>query len=189
MPGRTAVVGGEQQAAQTKAMNGNQPLSIDIKRYFRDQFREARAASLRDAEGFQQILFSLERLGGYLCKQEKGRGLGAYKPCIESVIASPGFESYTTAEFETTYEIVRQGRNDALHQGAFARHLTANAVKLALMLGGRRTSGKKLHGRESSVCRALAAAQSPEAGHACELAFVPASRRAFGGHSQMAIDF
>jgi len=29
--------------------------------YFRDQFREARAKALRDAEGFQEVLFVLEK--------------------------------------------------------------------------------------------------------------------------------
>jgi hypothetical protein len=31
--------------------------------FFRDQLRTARAAALQDAEGFDQILFCLERLG------------------------------------------------------------------------------------------------------------------------------
>ena len=31
-------------------------------------------------------------------------------------------------------EIVRQGRNDALHHGAFARHLTTKAIELSIVL-------------------------------------------------------
>jgi len=73
-------------------MSRRQPLSTDVKWYFLDQFRETRAAALRDAEGFHRILFRC-RLGGYLCKEEKGRGLGAYNPCIKSVIAAAEFES------------------------------------------------------------------------------------------------
>ena len=38
--------------------------------HFRDEFREARAAALKDAEGYQQILFVLERLGAYLFELE-----------------------------------------------------------------------------------------------------------------------
>ena len=36
--------------------------------------------------------------------------------------------------FSRLYETVRQGRNDALHQGAYARHLTIHAIQLALVL-------------------------------------------------------
>src|SRR5262249_25063538 len=36
--------------------------------------------------------------------------------------------------FSKLYTLVRQGRNDALHQGAFARHLTTHATQLAIAL-------------------------------------------------------
>lgn len=32
------------------------------------------------------------------------------------------------------YDLVEQGRNEALHQGAFARHLAEHAIELALAL-------------------------------------------------------
>ena len=32
------------------------------------------------------------------------------------------------------YDLVKDARNDALHQGAFARHLTSHAIELALVL-------------------------------------------------------
>jgi len=38
----------------------------EIARYFRDQFRQARARALQDAEGFQDTIFVLERFGVYL---------------------------------------------------------------------------------------------------------------------------
>src|SRR6266481_4892831 len=37
-------------------------------------------------------------------------------------------------QFDLKYEIVRKARNSALHEGALARHLTANAVELSLVL-------------------------------------------------------
>ena len=36
--------------------------------------------------------------------------------------------------FSLLYGIVKNGRNDALHIGAFARHLTTHAIELALIL-------------------------------------------------------
>jgi len=36
--------------------------------------------------------------------------------------------------FSRLYDLVRKARNDALHQGAFARNLTHNAIQLAFIL-------------------------------------------------------
>ena len=36
--------------------------------------------------------------------------------------------------FSRLYDLVQDARNDALHQGAFARHLTIHAIGLALIL-------------------------------------------------------
>ena len=38
------------------------------------------------------------------------------------------------SKFLTIYELVRDARNDGLHQGAFARHLTNSVIQLALIL-------------------------------------------------------
>ena len=38
--------------------------------YFRDEFKKARDSALKDAEGYQQILFVLERMGAY---RKKGK--------------------------------------------------------------------------------------------------------------------
>jgi CBS domain-containing protein len=38
------------------------------------------------------------------------------------------------ARFDSLYELVKDARNDAMHQGAYARHITANATTLAIML-------------------------------------------------------
>lgn len=102
--------------------------------YFRDQLREARAIALRDAEGFQGILFIIERLGYFLSRQrpEKESGLDSYRSCIiELARESPLF---IHKEFWRLYEAVRTARNDAMHQGAYARHLTTRAVELAIIL-------------------------------------------------------
>lgn len=113
----------------------------ESKIFFRDQFREGRAAALRDAEGFQEILFTLERLG--MCLTGKILDIGKYSDSIQVLAKrSPLALAEEVPEkwrewhlpFCTTYELVRKARNDALHQGAFARHLTDHVVHLALIL-------------------------------------------------------
>ena len=105
--------------------------------YFRNEFREARAVALKDAEGYQQILFVLERFGAFMRK--KVTNLGDYEKCISLLVnkhhpfqGKPPKDYHI--EFDSLYEIVRQGRNDALHQGAVARNLTSRSVELSLML-------------------------------------------------------
>ena len=38
------------------------------------------------------------------------------------------------APFATLYDLVAAARNDAVHQGAYGRHLTKNAIRLAIVL-------------------------------------------------------
>jgi hypothetical protein len=111
----------------------------EIARYFRDQFRQARARALQDAEGFQDTIFVLERFGVYLTGRTLD--LGKYKKGIEhqaikSPLADDIPDQHATwhSKFATIYETVRNARNDALHQGAFARHLTNSVIQLALVL-------------------------------------------------------
>lgn len=135
--------------------------------YFRNEFREARDGALKDAEGYQQILFALERLGAYMfeggcceerelqeekcCegnKDKEAKGLDAYKECLIALVKKhhplekhrknkPKWTSLyrdSHTAFGSLYEMVMRGRNDALHQGAFARTLTLHLVEVALFL-------------------------------------------------------
>ena len=119
----------------------------EVALYFRNEFREARTAALKDAEGYQQILFVLERLGAYLLgggccedhEHKRANGLSAYKTCILALVkkyhpfqGKPPDDYHTASE--SLYKMVRLGRNDALHQGAVARNLTSHSVQLSLML-------------------------------------------------------
>jgi hypothetical protein len=123
----------------------------DQRLYFRDVFRNARAAALRDAEGFPQILFAIERLGSYL-KGERA-GLKAYEPFIANLVSeSPLAEDVASpqrglhTEFQKLYNLVRDGRNTALHEGSFARQLTQHAVELAIVIEHGLTNGMSLIG-------------------------------------------
>ena len=90
-------------------------------------------------------LDAVERLGSYLSKEElgdKGRSgdLGKYKTKIEELVERPGTAEppdkcrASLTPFSTLYDLVRDARNDAVHQGAFARHLTRHAIELAIIL-------------------------------------------------------
>ncbi len=114
-------------------------LELDQARYFRDRLREARATALRDAEGYAQILMWLERLGGYLLPEARGlhaRGAGLERLAAVSPLASvvPGNHRTVHTPFPHLLALVRLGRNEAVHEGASARHLTANAVALSLVV-------------------------------------------------------
>lgn len=112
----------------------------EVALHFRDELRVARAAALRDAEAFHAIVLVLERLGGYLEATPRG-SLGAFRDKIAEVasrspmaVEVPSLIPEFHSQFTTQYEMVREARNAALHEGALARHLTVNAVQLSLVL-------------------------------------------------------
>ena len=114
-------------------------LTIDEARFFGEQFRIAREAALKDAEDFDEVIFALERLGSF--RFGRVSGLGDYKDCVleeaaKSPLADcvPGVWPGLHTRAERLYELVKTARNDALHQGAFARRLTDHAVQLSLIL-------------------------------------------------------
>ena len=121
-------------------------ISQESAKAFSDQFRAARLAALADAEAFDGIIHVIERLGSYLTKErlgDKGEhgGLGEYKDDLLEFAKKSGSNCQNRADlmhlltpFETLYKLVKDGRNDALHQGAFARHLTKHAIELAIIL-------------------------------------------------------
>lgn len=105
--------------------------------HFRDEFRQARLDALKNAEGYQGVLFVLERLGSYL--HPKGRSLSHYEKCVASLVKDHHpldgqMHRDYHIRFCRLYEMVRVGRNDALHQGAVARTLTTHSVELSMMI-------------------------------------------------------
>jgi len=116
-------------------------ISKDAMLGFRDDLRQARAKAYANSEGFQSILFVVERLGSALIS--KAGTLGSYKGKISKLVepsaiacripSKPEFRFLFTP-FYILYELVSESRNDALHQGAYARHLTNHCVELSLIL-------------------------------------------------------
>lgn len=114
-------------------------LTQDVALSFRDQFREARFKAQGDAEGFEDIVFVIERLGCFL--RDAQGDLGKYR-CfiIELAVCSPLFCSARDdsgavhTPFPQLYDLVRQARNTRMHQGFTARYATSHAVEMALVL-------------------------------------------------------
>ncbi|MGH2360044.1 MAG: CBS domain-containing protein [bacterium] len=118
---------------------GAQELNREARIYFHDILREARAGALRDAEACEPLVHSIERLGAYLTSKKSN--LNSYQPRLELIAErSPLAEAIPNRwrdmhrPVQTLFELVRHGRNSAMHDGVFARHLTQHLVELALIL-------------------------------------------------------
>jgi hypothetical protein len=113
---------------------------------FANQLRSARLAALGDAEAFDGIIHVVERIGSYLSKErlgDLGRDGSLYKYSKElmDLASNSGMAMETPEQFSVLltpfgrlYDLVTVARNDALHQGAFARHLTGHVIELAITL-------------------------------------------------------
>jgi CBS domain-containing protein len=120
--------------SKTRTLNLVEQLSC------RDELRSARAVALADAEGFISIVHALE-LTGQLQTGKILNGLGNYGAGLtpkanSSVFATDIptlFPQYHCA-FETLFLTLCQARNNAVHEGVYARTLTEHAVEVALIL-------------------------------------------------------
>lgn len=110
-------------------------------RYFRSELQKAREDALKDAEAFDGIIHVIEKLGQFLVGEIKS--LGRYQKDIEEVAKEsalaaeiPGLGPFRKVHtpFKLLYNIVKDARNDAMHIGASARHLTQHTIELALIL-------------------------------------------------------
>ncbi len=95
--------------------------------------------ALKDSEGYQKVLHVIERMGSCLLGKirtlhkygDKIRELAARSPYAEEI---PEIHPAWHTPFSVLYELVKQARNDAMHQGVVARQLTHNLVVMALIL-------------------------------------------------------
>lgn len=95
------------------------------------RLRDARALVLRDAESFHEAVTVLERIGQVVSGQVRG-GLNDYKGALLE-LALPGEKAEST-EVARLFETVREARNMAVHEGAWARHLSSRLVDFFLIL-------------------------------------------------------
>ncbi len=110
--------------------------------YFRNKIRAARDATLRDSEGYQQVLFAVEQMGqqlwgkdanGKLTKNTLSRLRCDFVRFVNQFDSFPGRPEWGVC-FGERYDMVKKGRDDAMHVGAVARSLTGSCVKLAITL-------------------------------------------------------
>lgn len=114
-------------------------LNPDQRIYFRDRLRAARYAALADAEGFGEICFAVEALGVHLADREDtlGKYLNRIRQiAVRSVVLTDMPRSFPGlfSSFEVLYRSMQAARNDAMHSGVYARHLTASAIELCIGL-------------------------------------------------------
>ncbi|SPE57231.1 conserved hypothetical protein [Verrucomicrobia bacterium] len=107
--------------------------------YFLNEFRQARAAVLQDAEAVDAVIHALERMGMFLYKRVGD--LGRYEKFIWDFVERHSKLAKQVPDqcsehihFETLYNALQEARNSAMHEGAYARQLASNAVRLALIL-------------------------------------------------------
>jgi hypothetical protein len=125
---------------------------MDSKPYFLNELRQARAAVLRDAEAIDALIHVFERMGMFLRQR-----MGTLADC-EGVLGSiAGLSPLAKklprefhAPFGKLYKSMREARNSAMHEGAYARHLASHAVKLALILEDALSNGSVKDGSGKS---------------------------------------
>jgi len=107
--------------------------------FFRSELQKAREDALKDAEAFDGIIHVVEKLGQFLVGEMKD--LGKYQKDIEEVAKESALAAEVPDRFRNVhthfnllYSIVTNARNDAMHIGASARHLTKHTIELALIL-------------------------------------------------------
>lgn len=93
--------------------------------------RNARALVLRDAEAFHEASTALEHIGQVICGKVRS-GLGAY----EADLIHLGFDQgmVTKNELSRLFEVIRTARNSAVHDGAWARHVSVKLIEFLLIL-------------------------------------------------------
>jgi hypothetical protein len=114
-------------------------LHMDARRAFLGELRQARLSTQKDAEDFDDLLFVFERLGCY--RLSEAATLGSYQESLLALASQSGLGqklSAIQADWHSSagilYQLVNEGRNDALHMGARARHLTEHTIELCLIL-------------------------------------------------------
>jgi CBS domain-containing protein len=98
---------------------------------FLTRLRDARALVLKDAESFHTAAGVLEYIGQIL-KGGMGNGLGAYRDEIFDLATVTG--RFDHATISRLFKVVREARNDVVHDGAFVRHMSTRLVDLIVIL-------------------------------------------------------
>jgi CBS domain-containing protein len=85
-----------------------------------------------NAEGYVAIIQKIEMLGFNLCGKEKT--LAKY---LDDYLEFLQLPSDRMPEFKSLFKYVREARNKAIHEGAFARNLSRKTAELSMIFEGR----------------------------------------------------
>lgn len=107
--------------------------------HFLNALRDARQRVLGDSESAESVIFVLEKLGSYLTGEFAG--LASYRARLADLAGASAYKAKLPSRwpalhisFNRIYDSVVQARNDAMHQGAYARHLAKHGVEVVLIL-------------------------------------------------------
>lgn len=106
-------------------------LDIDASKYYLSELRNARSLALANAEGFFEVCQTIERLGKFLVGKQLN-GLSGYY-CEFRKLAI-GNSSDVKDAFYVIFHRLKNARNDAVHEGAFARNATLLCVEFCDLL-------------------------------------------------------
>jgi hypothetical protein len=117
------------------------PLAPEVRLTIRDRLRNTRLAALANAEDFVDIVQTLEQLGHLLCGEQRS-GFGQYQADLHRFATSRSplaavYEKHSPhfhCNLNQLMNFVREGRNDSVHSGVFARKVVSHAIDLALVL-------------------------------------------------------
>lgn len=98
---------------------------------FLARLRDARALVLRDGESFREASTVLEHIGQVI-GGKIGIGLKDHEAAIVSL--ATGARQTDEASVGRLFNVVREARNKAVHDGAYARHLNGRLLDLLLLL-------------------------------------------------------
>jgi hypothetical protein len=135
------------------------PIELDssASKQFREQLREAREYALKDAEAFDGIIHVIERLGSFLLGEVAS--LGPYHKKLKPLAAHsalsgeiPNLWRDFHTPFSQLYWMLTTARNDAMHMGASARHITTHAIELALILEDALNMNEELNAKDKPKC-------------------------------------
>lgn len=95
------------------------------------RLREARALILRDSESFHESATALEKVGQILSGTIRN-GLSQYEKALTEL--AKGSRITEPEKISRVFEVVREARNMAVHDGVWARHLNTRLIGLFLIL-------------------------------------------------------
>ena len=103
--------------------------------YFRNRFRDARAAADKSDQDCMEIIYALEDFGQVLTG--KMQELEGYESCVTEFVKTHCLDEdrpQYQIDFGRLYAVVRQARNSAVHRGARSRYFAPRAVEISLIM-------------------------------------------------------